>query len=225
VASLTAAAAAQGDVPRAVSSYYAARADPRLCPSPMCGGLWVSLVNRKATRCADGGRRRECYAASADLSRLRVGERRRAELAGLIARGHALARGRLVRGRFDGFPDLETLVVKEVWVASSDAVAPEAPSMAGVHRLRGNVVVCVTTPCYTIHAAKLNSGRHVDVSEVDLSKTGATAAEQRRALAHITATSSLLAAGRVQKRPRRKEPTGEGGRVFVASRFWVRAAG
>ena len=33
---------------------YIVRADPRLCPSPLCGGYWVALANGARTRCADG---------------------------------------------------------------------------------------------------------------------------------------------------------------------------
>jgi hypothetical protein len=223
VAWLTVAAAAEGDVPRSVSSYYAARVDPRLCPSPKCGGTWVSLVNRKVTQCGDGAAQRECYAAKADLSRLRVGQRRRAELGTLLARGRALARGRLVRRRVPGFPELDTLVVSEVWVASSSRRA-RGPSTTGVHRLRGNLVVCVTTPCFTIHAAELNTGDHVDVSDVDLTRTGAPPSEQRRALEQITAKSSLLATGRVLRKPNRGRAR-EGGRTFVASQFYEREPG
>ena len=47
------------------SAHYVVRVDPRLCPSPLCGGYWVSLANRHRTRCHDGVRRARCYVASA----------------------------------------------------------------------------------------------------------------------------------------------------------------
>src|SRR5581483_8338153 len=43
------------------------RPDPRLCPSPFCGGVFASLVNRPLTTCFDGTSRPECYAAGARL--------------------------------------------------------------------------------------------------------------------------------------------------------------
>ena len=39
--------------------------DPRLCPSPLCGGYWVSLANGVRTRCGNGQPQTRCYAARA----------------------------------------------------------------------------------------------------------------------------------------------------------------
>ena len=39
--------------------------DPRLCPSPACGGYWVALANGVRTRCGDGTREKRCYDARA----------------------------------------------------------------------------------------------------------------------------------------------------------------
>jgi hypothetical protein len=213
---LAAGSSARSDTPRSVSSYYLARGDPRLCPSPMCGGLFVRLVNRTVTPCGDGAPQRECYVASPDLSTLPVPDERRSELAGLISEGQALARGTIVRGRVEGFPQLDTLVVSEVWPASS---SPRKP--VGIfRRVRDNGIRCITTPCFSIHAAALNSGRHVNVSRVGLAGTGATTAERNRALALI-AKDGLIVAGRVVIVPR-AGPAGAG-RVLVASQFYIQA--
>jgi Domain of unknown function (DUF6748) len=204
------------DPPRSVSSYYLARGDPRLCPSPICGGLWVKLVNKGVTTCGDGKRRQECYAADADLSRLPVDEKDRVLLRVAITEGRALARGSLVPGRIEGFPELDTLVVSEVWTASSSLNRAR-----GVfHRLRDRGVRCVTTPCFSTHAAALNSGRHVNLSEVDLSRTGAPAAERRSALEHLSHLG-LIVAGRVVADPQ-DGPAGTG-RTYAATQFYTRA--
>jgi len=196
-----------------LGSYYLARADPRLCPSPMCGGIWVELVNTNATVCGDGAKQEECYAASADLSRLRVDEKGRVHLQRLITERRAVARGKLVRGLVEGFPELDIFVVSEVWTASSSLARA-----AGVfRRLRDSGIRCVTNPCFSIRAAVLNGARFENVSSVDLSRTGASRAERRRALDDI-AGPGMLAAGRVVRRP-------GGGRTFVASQFYVRAPG
>src|SRR6266508_2290973 len=87
---------AAGDPPAAVSSYYLGRGDPRACPSPICGGVWLHLVNKASTICMDGGvPRRECYVAEVDLTKLPVSGDTQARLAGLVAAGRALARGTL----------------------------------------------------------------------------------------------------------------------------------
>jgi hypothetical protein len=208
---------AASDPPRAVSSYYLARTDPRLCPSPMCGGLWMKLVNREAASCADGVRRGECYVVAPDLSSLSVDEKGRVLLGAALAEGRALARGTLVRGRVQGFPELATLVVTEVWVASSSQ-----SRLRGVFRkLRDRGLRCVAAPCFSTHAAALNSGRHLNVSAIDLGASRAPAHERQRALQPLPETG-LVAAGRVVVDP----DAGTGpGRVLVASQFYVRAAG
>jgi hypothetical protein len=194
-------------------AYNLAHADPRLCPSPMCGGIWVERLNSSATTCGDGARQKECYAASADLSRLRVDEKGRVQLQGLITEGRAVARGKLVRGLVEGFPELDTLVVSEIWTASSSR-----GRAAGVfRRLRDSGIRCVTTPCFSTNAAVLNTRRVEKISSVDLSRTGAPRHERRRALDDV-AGPGLIAAGRVARRPDR-------GRAFVATQFYVRAPG
>ena len=182
----------------------------------MCGGVWIRLVNRAETPCA-GGARAECYVAELDLSTLRVSEETRARLGGLVSSGRALARGTVVTGRIEGFPDLATLVVSDVWTASS---SPSKP--VGVFRLlRDNGVRCIAAPCFSIHAARLNGPVHTNVSDVRLETTGAPAGERRKALGRI-ATSGLIAAGTIVSEPN-AGPAGPGS-TFVATQFYVKAS-
>ncbi|MBA3434454.1 MAG: hypothetical protein H0U08_10215 [Actinobacteria bacterium] len=211
---LTGIGPAASDPPRSVSSYYLARADPRLCPSPFCGGIWVRLVNREKTTCGDGAARSECYAAMADLRPMRNTEEARARLAELIGEGRALARGNLVRGLVPGFPELDVLVVSEVWTASSSRVRPRG----AFYRLRDNGVRCITTPCFSTHAAVLNTGRHDDVSDVDLTRTGAPRKEQLGARTRGLLTGAgLISSGRVLRAGK--------GRTFIATQFYAPRAG
>jgi hypothetical protein len=217
IVGLLAAAAAAGAAPSpsepaSSAPYYLARGDPRLCPSPMCGGIWVKRVNLRATVCGDGSKRQECYAASADLSRLRVDEKGRVLLQRLITEGRAVARGTLVGGRVQGFPELDTFVVSEVWAASSSLARP----LGVFRRLRDNGVRCITTPCFSIRSSVLNTVRSGTVSDVDLSRTDTPPAERRRALDEL-ARAGLIASGRVVR-------THDGGRAVVATQFYVRAA-
>jgi hypothetical protein len=196
-----------GERAPASGGYHVVRPNPRLCPSPMCGGIWVKLVNTEA---------KERYAASADLSRL--GAVDKPALQRLITEGRAVARGRLVRGQVQGFPELDTLVVSEVWVAASS----RNRARGTFHRLRDRGIRCVTTPCFSIHAAVLNSPQYVDVSGVDLSAVGASVAERRRALAQIS-KGGLIAAGRIVRAPNGGRT--KAGRTFVATQFYVRTPG
>jgi hypothetical protein len=195
------------------SAYYVARADPRLCPSPMCGGIWVDRVNASSTVCGNGARQGECYAASADLTRLPVDEKGRVQLQAVITEGRAVARGTLVRGLVEGSPQLDTFVVSEVWTASSGM----GRALGVFHRLRDNGIRCVTTPCFSIRASVLNTPRFENVSRVVLSPTGAPLAERRRALEQLSGPG-LIGAGRVVR-------ARSGGRNFVATQFYLRAPG
>jgi len=215
VVALGGATRAVGDPPNSVSSYYFGRGDPRLCPSPMCGGVWVRLVNKNSTSCAGQFTSRECYVASVDVSQIDVSENLRARLAGLVSAGLALARGTIVRGRVPGFPDLPIIVASEVWPASSAPGTPEGPFRV----LRDNGVRCVTTPCFSTHGALLNSGRHVNVSRVNLSRLRTTHAERDHARERIT-TGELITAGRIVREPA-AGPAGPG-RTLVATQFYVK---
>jgi len=214
---LSGAAPAAGDPPSGVSSYYLGHADPRLCPSPMCGGVWVRLVNKNATSCGGQLTTRECYVASVDVSRIRVSANLRTRLGGLFAGGLALARGTIVRGRVAGFPELPTLVASEVWPASSAPGTPEGPFRV----LRDNGIRCVTAPCFSTHATRLNSGSHTNVSGVDFSRIHTTRAERDHARERIAA-GELIAAGRIVREPG-ASPT-RAGRVLVATQFYVKVA-
>jgi len=206
---------AAGDGELRPSLYYLARADQRLCPSPLCGGLWVKAVNGVASGCRSPAGR-ECYVAALDFGDRGFGEAARGRLTQLVAEGRALASGRIVRGSIEGFPDLDVLDVTAVWQSSSSSRRPR-----GVFRsLRDNGRRCVTDPCFSIQASALNTGREVVVSDVDLSSTGATAAERRSAHARI-ATRHLIAAGETVRTPN-AGPT-SAGRVFVASQFYLPA--
>jgi hypothetical protein len=208
---------AQATGPTPSSGYFLARGDPRACPSPVCGGLFVHLVNRSRTICGDDARHPSCYVAGVDLSRLDVSDVQRSRFQGLVSAGRAVVRGFLVRGRVTGFPQLDTLVASEVWPASSAMRLP-----TGVFRLlRDNGVRCVAAPCFSTDAAALNRGTTVTVSRVGLAGVGATTPERNRGLGAI-ASGGLIAAGRVVVVPR-AGPAGAG-RVFVASQFYIRAA-
>jgi hypothetical protein len=202
------------DPPASVSSYYLARADARLCPSPRCGGLWVRLVNRKLTTCGDGIARSECYVAAVYLTRLRLADAAAIRVARLVTEGRALMRGKLAREGIEGLM-LDTFDASEVWKSSSSRNAT-----SGVFRkLTDNGVRCVTAPCFSTHASTLNTAGEVDVSDIDLGQTGAAESERRAALGLIGG-SGLIAAGKVVRKPN-AGPAGAG-RTFVASQFYVR---
>ena len=183
-----------------VVGLYVVRPDARLCPSPLCGGYWVALANHARTSCADGLRRRRCYVAG-------VVDRDGRPLSSTIPDG-ALVRGAVGPGR----DDLGVLVVARVFFpAGRDGRSP-----GRFYRLRDTGVRCIRAPCFSVRASLLNRTSHATVSVVDL---GAAPAEARRRFeAALGTPNGALAQGPIV-------PTPDGGRAFLATRFFLASDG
>ena len=195
-------AATASSQPPVSSGVYTVRADPRLCPSPLCGGYWVALANGARTRCVDGTRSAQCYVAEA------VDELRR-PLAVSISDG-GLARGAIEPSDFGGLGKLGVLVVAAVFTP-----AGEAAVSGGYYRVVDTAVRCVRTPCFSYRATQLNGSTRTMMSDVDLGAARATPAEVERARVALRTKSGLFARGRFAR-------TADGGRVFRALRFFLR---
>ena len=172
------------------STHYVVHVDPRLCPSPLCGGYWVSLANRPRTRCHDGVQRARCYVASAWPASRKIED-------------GALVRGGIAEQTIQGFGRLGLLI-------ATDVRNPVGPTESGsFFRLREIAVRCIRDPCFSIRASRLNGSLTVMLSGVDLAETK-LANEDRARLALVG--DGLFSAGRIV-------PTDVGGRVFHASRI------
>lgn len=180
------------------TAIYVVRVDMRLCPSPLCGGYWVAIVNGARTRCADGLRYPRCYVARAvDSARQQLG---------------GIAEGSLVRGAMDlGRDDLGELAATAVF-----APAGRAAVAGGYYRVTDTGIRCVRAPCFSWRATQVNGATRTPVSGVDLEAANATPSEVARAQAALHTKSGLLARGRFV-------PSADGGRVFEALRLYLRA--
>jgi hypothetical protein len=187
---------------------YRLRGDPRLCPSPMCGGLWVTRVNAQQTRCADDTTRAACYVTGADVSALPPAQQARVQ--GALDR--SLVRGRYAPTDFEGFPQLHQLAVEQAWLP-----ATSADWTGVVYRVVDTGLRCITSPCFSLLARRLNGVRTVRLSHLDLSGVRAPtlAGRARAALEH----GGLLAAGVVRAVPN-AGPAGAG-RALAATQFWL----
>jgi hypothetical protein len=184
--------------PPSGTAMYVVRVDPRLCPSPMCGGYWVALANAARTRCQDGLRRPRCYVARA------VGPRGQA-LAGI--RDEALVRGAIDLGRDD---------FGELVATAAYAPAGAAPVSGGYYRVVDTGVRCVRAPCFSWRVTQVNGSTRTRVSTVDLAAAKASAAEIARAQAALRTRNGLYARGGFS--------TGlDDGRAFHAFRLYLRA--
>jgi hypothetical protein len=131
-------------------TYFTVRRDMRRCAAPVCGGFFVRRVNQMATRCADGTRRRECQVTSIDLAPL--GLRPEQELELLALPTALLLRGTIVPGGPDAPAGTSSLRVSEA------ALGHEGAMPSGTFlRVRDNGIVCITTPCLSLTAQRLNS--------------------------------------------------------------------
>lgn len=186
------------------SALYTVRPDPRLCPSPLCGGYWVALANRKQTQCADGVLRGRCYAARA------VDEERHPLESGVPP--NALVRADLEPWSFEGFGELGTLVVAAAWEP-----AGRAKPSGSFYRLRDTGMRCIRAPCFWLRASQLNATRRTTGSDLDLTATDATPEELARAEVALRTANGLFASGRLVA-------TRSGGRTFHATVIYLRAA-
>jgi hypothetical protein len=184
-----------GDADAKPSTHYVVRVDPRLCPSPLCGGYWVSLANRSRTRCHDGLHRPRCYVASAWPASRAIHD-------------GALVQGGISVQSFPGFGGLGLFI-------ATDVRNPLGPAPSGsFFRLRDIGVRCVREPCFSIRAFRLNGRSTTMVSGLDLSRIGLPPEHDAR-LALFG--DGLFAAGRIVS-------THDGGRVFRAARIYVRGS-
>ncbi|MBL8683857.1 MAG: hypothetical protein JNK05_32090 [Myxococcales bacterium] len=141
------------------------RHDTRRCVSPLCGGVWVSRVNRSTTRCADGTYARECYAAEVDYTALGLDEAARSEFSSSASSGQAIVRARLRSKTFGSFGALGELVVTEGWKAMTDA-APTGP----FYFAKDNGRVCIRTPCPHVDVSRLNYVGTTTIDGVSVSR-------------------------------------------------------
>jgi uncharacterized protein DUF6748 len=185
------------------TSMFLVQHDPRLCPSPICGGYWVALANGVRTRCGNGQRQPRCYVAGAvnRYGRSFVTE---------------IPEGSLVRGALEVGEKLGDSVLDRLRVWAVYAPAGTAPVSGGYYRVVDNGIRCIRAPCFSYRAGAVNAASRVTTSEVDLQASGATAAEIERAQAALRTKDGLYARGRFAT-------TADGGRAFRALRLYLRA--
>ena len=191
--------------PKVARSIYVVRPDPRLCPSPLCGGYWVSRANHARTRCRDGLLRPRCYVAIA------LGEVNRHPLTTGLPE-NSLVRAVLEPWSFEGLGDLGAVVVADIW----KPVGSASPT-GGFFRVRDTGIRCVRAPCFSMRAWRLNTALRITVSELDLQPARPTADELARAQAALATPDGLFVSGRVDR-------TTENGRVLRTSQVFLRVA-
>ena len=200
--------------PRRVSdAVYRIRADLRLCPSPLCGGFFVSRVNRATTPCDDAVSRAWCYVSTLDLSQVPAPARGRLQAA--ERSGGLLLRGRPVHS--EGAPELRsawTFVAADGWLSATTATW-----QGTVYLIRDIGIRCVRAPCFSLRASVVNGVTIRSVSGLDLNGVAAPPALVRKAQTAVNA-SGLLVAGTIRL-DKAGVPTS--GRTLVGTQFFLPA--
>jgi hypothetical protein len=142
-------------------SYLELRRDVRRCAAPLCGGFFVSRVNRLTTVCADGSRSDECYVSELDFFGLGSSDEQ-------VASVQAAPEDFVLRGDIESqssqFGEVGRLIVTEAWQGHAGVEARGA-----FLRVQNEGIVCITSPCLSFSAELLNSSLpQVSIAEIDL---------------------------------------------------------
>ena len=203
VAGIGSAEVSSARTPPAGTAMFVVQRDVRLCPSPRCGGYWVSLANGVRTHCGDGARRARCYATGAI-------DREGRRLAG------ALPDGALARGALEAGPPVAGTKLDRLRILATYSPAGAADVGGGYYRVRDTGIRCIRAPCFSYRAAGVNSSTSVTASAVDLAASGASPRDLARAQAALATKDGLYARGAFA-------PSPDGGRTFAAVRLYLRA--
>lgn len=157
-------------------TYFAIKGDTRKCAFPMCGGTFVTRLNRTTTVCHNGVSSASCYTPELDFSQsgLRVEVQDQVRLASSEASIGAGVKA-IVRGRFAPTNSLTVgkemgrFIVTEAWIAQSGAATD------GVFvKVKDIGVRCIAAPCASTRETALNTSRSANISDIDYAPAGLT---------------------------------------------------
>jgi hypothetical protein len=184
----------KADADNGAYTYFAIKHDMRRCASPMCGGWFLSRVNRSTTVCHTGTSSEKCYTPVLDWSQSGLDQGQQDKLIGSAARlGGEFA---LVRGRFakknttTPRPELGKFIVTEAWVAEGE----NAPD--GVFaKVFDNGIRCITAPCPTLTEKGLNTGNSVNIDDLDFAPSDLSESQIEGFIEQFVAPSGIIVVG------------------------------
>lgn len=176
--------------------YYAISSDLRRCATPLCGGWFLSQLNRSTTQCHDRRTAEQCYTPVLDWSNTGLSEEQRAELlaasqsSAVSRQVYAIVRGSFAPTNSTTQPTLGRFVVTEAWVAEGDA--PASGTFVWVH---DNGLRCLVAPCPNLTERTLNTSQVTDIADIDFAPAGLTDAEREVCTAAMYGPNGLIVAG------------------------------
>jgi len=150
------------------STYFGIAADLRKCPSPTCGGWFLTRLNRTTTRCHDGRSADACYTPVLDWSEANLPEAQQATLLDACSKDaaspgvYAIVRGRFERTNTTPRPELGRFVISEAWIAEGDTVSDGA-----FVRVTDNGLRCFVAPCPSLTEDVLNRAQSTNIAGID----------------------------------------------------------
>jgi hypothetical protein len=184
------------DVAATNTTYFEIWSDLRKCASPMCGGWFVSRLNRSTTTCVDGRTAASCYAPVLDWSATGLTDAQQAPFLDACKRAavssgtYALVRGEFAKTNATTRPELGRFVVREAWVAEGD------PSTEGTFvRVQDNGLRCFAAPCPSLTEQTLNMTTTANIAAIDWTPSGLDADQIAECTQDLFAPDGLLIAG------------------------------
>lgn len=192
--------------------------DARKCIYPVCGGYFVKAVNQALTRCADGSLKKTCHAVELDTRALGWTPEQQAAFEAHFAKGHALVRG-VITPEPRGFYTGEVLAITEAWQGQG------LRKPVGIsYSVKSTGIVCITAPCPSLAATRLNSTAAPINPDLDLSLSGASAAQIQAGLEALSKTGILATGAVVPVRyPALEGLPARKGSKLLASEFYLPA--
>lgn len=194
------------------------RVDQRTCAYPTCGGYFVKSVNKPLTRCADGSLKKECHAVQLHTAALGWTPEQTQAFEKSFAARHAVVRG-VLEPAPAGLYTADALTITEAW--QGQGLRQPVGTFYGV---KSTGIVCITAPCPSLAATKLNVPGEAIHPELDLSLTGASDKQIQAGLEALN-TTGILAVGPLVpvKYPALEGNTPRWGAKLVASEFYLPA--
>lgn len=171
------------------STLYTLRQDDRRCRFPICGGKWLSRVNFERTKCADGSWAAECYVGAVDWTTSGLDPLTVAESQDGLQSKRVILRGKYGKGNAGEFGPYDIFQVREAYRGIADAAATGA-----FYFLNDNGVRCITSPCFSLHQAKVNSTRDRELSEFRMGSITASADDLATAYQQLS-SERIIASG------------------------------
>lgn len=195
-------------------TFFQVTRDQRRCVSPLCGGYWVSRVNRSTTKCADGAYAASCYVAEIKWDGLGLAADTVDAVNGAIGAGHVLLRGTVASKDFGGqFGKLGEFRPTEAWIGQG----PNAPS-GPFAMIEETGVRCIAAPCNFWREKKLNGSATASLAELGWDAAEADDERIGRAINEIFERNLIIAGDRYTVR-------GPGGtaKARTVTQFYTRA--